>query len=57
MVALGLGLVNTHKALYDWYAAGCIASGIHPLMPVIFIVMVGVISFIMILGAKKKGNI
>jgi len=54
MVALGLGLVNTHKALYDWYANGCIASGIHPLMPVIFLIMLTIIVFIMIWGARKR---
>jgi len=55
MIALGLGLVNTHKALYDWYANSCIASGIHPLMPVIFVVMVGIIVFVIYWGTKRKG--
>jgi hypothetical protein len=54
MVALGLGLVNTHKALYNWYAAGCIASGIHPLMPIIFVGMVGIIMLILVWGAKRR---
>jgi hypothetical protein len=55
MIALGLGLVNTHKALYDWYANSCIASGIHPLMPVIFVIMVGIIGFVIFWGTKRKG--
>jgi hypothetical protein len=55
MIALGLGLINTHYAIYKWYENSCITSGIHPLMPVIFICMLLVIMFVMYWGVKKRG--
>lgn len=54
LLALGLGLFNTHKALYKAYESYCVSSGVHPAMPLIFIVFVFLIIFIMYWGRKRR---
>ncbi|MGP3705201.1 MAG: hypothetical protein ACKD6O_07935 [Candidatus Bathyarchaeota archaeon] len=54
LVALGLGLFNTHKALYSAYENYCVSSGVHPAMPLIFMVFVLLIIFILYWGRKRR---
>lgn len=54
MIAFGLGLLNTHKALYNAYENVCVSSGVHPAMPLIFIVFVLLIIFVLYWGHKRK---
>jgi len=53
MLCLGLGLINFHREVYNAYVNGCLSSGIHPLMPVIFLAFLGTIIYIMVWGTKK----
>ena len=39
ILALGLGMVNFHKYLFDSYVSLCYTQGIHPVIPILFFVI------------------
>jgi len=54
LVGLGLGMINFHSYLFNSYVNYAYSIGIHPIMPVLFLVFLFLIVIIMVYSRKPK---